>query len=175
MAQTRKSKRSIKSTKSSHLQLRVSPEMKRNIARAARREGLDMSGWVISQLFKAQGGSWLERVATLMRTSQKRAAYAEIHDFLTGISPRDWMNVLSTRPPLETLSAFDQNYLAAMVELAAAQKGVPVPAWVCDISPLSEPAYGVSLGSLRLHLLLNSPPPFRRRNIFIDSSVGDRV
>jgi hypothetical protein len=28
---------------------------------------------------------------------------------------------------------------------------------------------------LRLHLLLSAPPAFRRRNIFLDASVGDRV
>jgi len=28
---------------------------------------------------------------------------------------------------------------------------------------------------LRLHLLTHSPAPFRRRNIFIDASVGARV
>jgi hypothetical protein len=32
-----------------------------------------------------------------------------------------------------------------------------------------------SLQSLRMHLLTHSPPPFRRRNIFIDSSLGQRV
>jgi hypothetical protein len=29
--------------------------------------------------------------------------------------------------------------------------------------------------SLRLYLLTHSPAPFRRRNIFIDASVGSRV
>jgi len=31
------------------------------------------------------------------------------------------------------------------------------------------------LQSLRLHLLTHSPPPFRRRNIFIDSSPDKQV
>lgn len=29
--------------------------------------------------------------------------------------------------------------------------------------------------SLRLHLLTRSPPPFRRRNLFVDSSIGQRA
>jgi hypothetical protein len=28
---------------------------------------------------------------------------------------------------------------------------------------------------LRAHLLTSSPPPFRRRNIFIDTTLGGRV
>ncbi|HTY49830.1 MAG TPA: hypothetical protein VMB48_09070 [Steroidobacteraceae bacterium] len=40
---------------------------------------------------------------------------------------------------------------------------------------MSEPAFGSELRSLRLHLLTQSPPAFRCRNIFIDASVGERV
>jgi hypothetical protein len=35
--------------------------------------------------------------------------------------------------------------------------------------------FGSDLQNLRLYLLTHSPPPFRRRNIFIDSTLGDRV
>jgi hypothetical protein len=35
--------------------------------------------------------------------------------------------------------------------------------------------FGSELQSLRLYLLTHSPPPFRARNIFIDSSLGDRI
>ena len=38
-----------------------------------------------------------------------------------------------------------------------------------------EPYVEYWLLSLRLHLLTHSPPPFRLRNIFIDSSVGTRM
>jgi hypothetical protein len=35
--------------------------------------------------------------------------------------------------------------------------------------------FGSTLVSLRLYLLTHSPPPFRRRNIFIDATVGSSV
>jgi hypothetical protein len=60
-----------------------------------------------------------------------------------------------------------------MVELAAHQKGVVPPAWVREVPPLDEPHFATPLEGLRL--LRASPVPFKRRNIFIDSSVGDRV
>jgi len=54
-------------------------------------------------------------------------------------------------------------------------KNTQPPAWTEDVPPLDEPIFGSSLQSLRLHLLTNSPPAFSRRNIFIDSNIGDRV
>ena len=68
------------------------------------------------------------------------------------------------------------NYVAAMVEQAAHLKGVArPPRWTSDVAPLAHPVFAVSWMSLRAHLLLESPVPFRRRNIFIDSTIGDRV
>ena len=73
------------------------------------------------------------------------------------------------------LSAIDANLIAAMVEHTAGLKGVRPPAWTGDISPLAEPYFASNLQSLRLHLLVSSPPAYRRRNIFVDSVVGARV
>ena len=70
---------------------------------------------------------------------------------------------------------FEANYLAATVEHAAAIKGVAPPRWTVTVEPLDAPWFASCLKSLRLHLLTHSPPPFRRRNLFIDSSVGQRV
>jgi hypothetical protein len=41
--------------------------------------------------------------------------------------------------------------------------------------PLAEPYFATSLKSLREHLLVAAPIPFKRRNIFVDASVGARV
>jgi hypothetical protein len=65
--------------------------------------------------------------------------------------------------------------VAAMVECAAAAKRVPTPGWTRRVPPVETPWFATSLARLTLHLLLASPAPFRRRNLFIDSSVGDRV
>jgi hypothetical protein len=43
------------------------------------------------------------------------------------------------------------------------------------VPPLDEPHFATPLRGLRLHLLRASPVAFKRRNIFVDSSVGDRV
>jgi hypothetical protein len=55
-------------------------------------------------------------------------------------------------------------------------RDVPPPAWVRDVEPMeTEPRFATPLAGLRLHLLRTAPVPFKRRNIFIDSSIGDRV
>jgi len=67
------------------------------------------------------------------------------------------------------------NYVTAMVELAAHRVGVLPPLWTSGVKPLDAPVFIDPSLDLRPHLLISSPPPFRRRNIFIDSSLGDRV
>ena len=74
-----------------------------------------------------------------------------------------------------TLTPFLANYIAAMVEYGCEKRALPVPEWTHGILPLGEPVFGSNLQSLRLHLLTHSPPPFRRRNIFIDATLGTRV
>ena len=112
---------------------------------------------------------------SLGEDAQPSFALAEINDFLSGLTPEELGGAVE-HADLAGLSRYLQNYVAAMVELAAYQRNVHPPAWVRDIEPLeTTPHFATSLPGLRLHLLRNSPVPFKRRNIFIDSSVGDRV
>lgn len=162
-------------TKSSHLQLRISPDMKRKICSSAHQAGMDMSEWILMRLFPQQADELGKLIAMLREEKTRKLAYAELNDFLTRLAPLEFTQVLETMPVLEHLPALDQNYIAAMVELAAHQKGVKAPAWIHRIAPLPDPYYGVPFATLRLYLLVNSPIPFKRRNIFIDASLGDRV
>ncbi len=100
--------------------------------------------------------------------------FADIHDLLAKLRPEEFSDVVRRAPDVN-LSPFRANYLCGMVEYAAGLKGVRPPSWTADVAPLRDPWFGADLKNLRLHLLTNSPPPFRRRNIFIDSSVGTRV
>jgi hypothetical protein len=97
---------------------------------------------------------------------------AELNDLLAG-APRDQIELLSA-PSIH--DPYLANYVAAMVEQAIHRKGgIRPPLWAARVAPLSRPVFAAPWMSLRAHLLLESPVPFRRRNIFIDSSVGDRV
>ena len=60
-------------------------------------------------------------------------------------------------------------WLAAMAEHYARKMGGVVPAWSMGADCfLDMPHFGTSLQSLKAHLLISSPPAFRRRMIFVE-------
>lgn len=102
-----------------------------------------------------------------------RFALAELNAWLAGLGAGELREALASPPA--GLTPYLANYVAAMTEVACARTGVAAPSWTGAIGPLDEPVFGSELMSLRLYLLTHSPAPFRRRNIFIDASVGSRV
>jgi hypothetical protein len=162
-------------TRSEQLQIRVTPEEKAALRRAARRAGQDLSGYVLSRALPREEERLRAILAALSRNEgPARFALAELNDFLTELAPTRFGGALE-QVDLHELSPFERNYVAAMVEQAAARKGVKPPEWTRRVLPLEEPHFATPMKSLRPHLLGAAPVPFKRRNIFIDSSVGDRV
>jgi hypothetical protein len=113
-------------------------------------------------------------VAACAGPASPRFELAELNSLLSGLNAAELRDAIAV-PPAPGLGPFLSNYIAAMVEYACARRSVAVPAWTGSIAPLTEPVFGSELKSLRPYLLANSPPQFRARNIFIDSTVGDRV
>ena len=102
-----------------------------------------------------------------------KSAYilAELNDLLTATGGDQFdllCRAIHRRPVPGELCSRD-------FERAAHMRRVFPPRWTADIPPLSKPAFAVPWQSLRAHLLLESPIPFRRRNIFINASIGARV
>jgi hypothetical protein len=160
--------------KTKQLQIRVTPEQKSALARLARRAGQDVSSFVLSRALPSAVLRFGEILSEVGDPDRWRFALAALNDLLTGLAPRELVEVTGSAD-VGGLSPYLQNYVAAMVELAAHRQGVAPPDWVREVRPLDEPHFATPLAGLRLHLLRASPVPFRRRNIFIDSSVGDRV
>ena len=163
-----------RTAKTAHLQLRVSPDEKAAILRAARRAGMDMSSFVLTRVLPAHERRAQELLRALQDESSQRVVLAELNDLLTRLAAEELGQAVAVPPPA-TLSAETSNYWAAMVEHACAERRIPPPAWTRSIAPLEKPIFGSSLESLRLHLLVRSPPAFKRRNIFIDTTIGGRV
>ena len=113
------------------------------------------------------------KLDALHQTEGARPAYilAELNDLLTAAAGEQ----IQSLPAPSIRDPYLSNYVAAMVEQAAHRREVCPPEWTSDVTPLTEPVFAVPWQSLRAHLLLESPVPFRRRNIFIDSSIGARV
>jgi hypothetical protein len=160
--------------KSQQLQIRVTPRQKAALKRSAAAAGLDVSTWVLARVLPSEIDRFRDLLRSLEVDANRRFALAELNDFLLAVAPIEFSNALSGAS-VRKLSPMLQNYVAAMVELAASQKKLPPPSWVREIAPLEQPHFATSLKSLRPYLLRVSPIPFKRRNIFVDASIGARV
>jgi uncharacterized protein (DUF1778 family) len=160
--------------KTAQLQIRVSAADKAAIQRAAKRAGMDMSSYVLSRVLSVAAARFQECIAACARQDSPDFALAELNSLLSALTPGEMRDAVAA-PPAVALPPLLANYIAAMVEYGCARSMVPPPSWTRAILPLAEPVFGTTLESLRLHLLTHSPPPFRHRNIFVDSSLGRRV
>jgi hypothetical protein len=135
---------------------------------------MDLSAYVLLRALppvQSQVGAILR---SLRSNGRDRNALAELNDLLVGLTRTELGEAVADLG-LEGLSPFCRNYVAAMVEVAAAQKGIAPPAWVRQIEPLEEPYFEGDLPGLRPYLLRVAPVGFRRRNIFVDATLGARV
>lgn len=163
-----------KNLKIAQLQIRVSKAQKAALRRHANRAGMSMSDWVLRQVLPPLRETFQGLLKAMSTAEKPGYVLAELNDLLTPLGASEFELAVS-EPPQVQLDPYWGNYVAAMIEQAAASKNTEAPSWTEDVQPLEEPVFGTSLKSLRLHLLTHSPVAFRRRNIFIDSSIGDRV
>jgi hypothetical protein len=164
-------------TKSHQLQIRVTRDEKWAIRRLARAAGLDVSSYMLARALPATQTRFYGLLRALAEPPGRSYVLAELNDFLSALSGPELTEAVGVveRAVLEALPDYERNYVAAMVELACARRDHPPPAWTTHVRPLARPRFGTELKSVRPHLLRVSPVPFKRRNVFIDSSIGDRV
>jgi hypothetical protein len=160
--------------KSSQLQIRVTPRQKAALKHRAALAGMDLSAFVLARALPDEAARFAEILRALANEPGARFALAELNEFLE-VTPAAAFADAVAAANLSRLTPRHANYVAAMVELAAHRKGVTPPAWTADVEPLDEPWFATDLKSLRPHLLAAAPIPFKRRNIFVESSLGDRV
>lgn len=158
--------------KTKQLQIRVSPEEKAQILAQAKRAGVPVSEWVLDRVLSPAKLQFHKAVSQIPVDSTY--AFAALNELLQQLKSSQFSEAVADLPSTN-LSSFELNYLAAMVQHTAKAKGARSPSWVYEIPTLTTPHFGSKLKSLQLHLLKNSPPAFKARNIFIDSTVGDRV
>lgn len=159
--------------KSTQLQIRVAPAQKGALKRLAREAGLDVSAYVLSRALPREDA----RLASILKAlggSDYRFALAELHDLLESLAPFEFESVMGD-VDLGNLSPMLRNYLAAMVEQASGRKHVNPPGWTREVAPLEQPWFATDLAALRLYLLTVSPVVFKRRNLYVDATVGNRV
>lgn len=162
--------------KSRQLQIRLTPAQQAALKRLARRAGQDLSSYVLGRALPDPGGRFAVIVTSLRDAEQPSLALAALHDLLAGLSGPELAEAVASLPPeFSDLSPLLRNYVAAMMEQASRQREVPPPSWAGQVPPLDQPYFATSLRSLRMHLLRAAPVAFKRRNLFVDSTIGDRV
>jgi hypothetical protein len=160
--------------KTAQLQIRVTPEQKRVLKRLARDAGVDMSTFVLGRILPDEGERFQEALRRLTAAGTRRLALAELADFLRPLPTGAFQRAVA-EPPRAQLDPETLNHVAGAIELAAARRGVPAPVWVRSVPAQDQPSFGSTLSSLRLHLLTRSPVALRRRNLFMDASIDERV
>jgi uncharacterized protein (DUF1778 family) len=161
-------------SKSQHIQIRVTPREKAMLKRLAATAGQDVSSYVLARALPSARRRFEDLLELLGEGEDHRYVLAELNEFLAAMAPDELPEPVADAD-LARLSPFLQNYVAAMVEQACYQKGVPAPTWTSRVTPLETPYFAAPLKSLRLHLLRAAPVPFKRRNLFVDAAVGARV
>jgi uncharacterized protein (DUF1778 family) len=162
------------SRRSEFVQIRVTPEEKAVLKNLAESSGQDLSSYILSRSLPSNRLRFHELLRLLREGADRRFVLAELNDLLASLAPVEFSDAVGTAD-LTGLSPLLRNYVAAMVEQACRLKAVTPPPWAGSVEPLERPHFASPLRSLRLHLLRASPVPFKRRNIFVDSSVGERV
>jgi hypothetical protein len=162
------------SRRSEFVQIRVTPEEKAVLKNLAESSGQDLSSYILSRSLPANRLRFLGLLRLLRNDVDRRFVLAELNELLASLAPVEFPVAVGTAD-LTGLSPLLRNYVAAMVEQACRLKAVAPPPWTGSVEPLERPHFASPLRSLRLHLLRASPVPFKRRNIFVDSSVGARV
>ena len=160
--------------KTMQLQIRLTRAEKAAMQQAARRAGMDLSAYVLSRVQSPPAAEFAHCLAGIQELDTARLALAALHELLARLSAGELDDAVGTAPP-GGMSPELENYVSAMVEQACANAGIPAPAWARAVAPLARPLFASSLGSLRLYLLTHSPPVFRRRNLFVDATLGAQV
>ena len=160
--------------KTRQLQIRVSEAEKKQIKAAAKKAGMSLSEYVLKLVLSQKQLQFAKLVKDIGLANDSSFAFAAMSDFISNLNASEFEEALGSLPQT-IISLEDQNYLAAMIEYSAALKGIPAPDWTMEILPLSKPFFGSEIKKIKKDLLLSSPVAFRKRNIFVDSSVGDRV
>jgi hypothetical protein len=158
---------------SRHLRIRVTQPDKATLEHLAA-AGQDVSSDLLARVLPPGQHRFEELLAILGSDADHRYTLAELNDLLTSLAPADLREAVA-HAEFERLSPFLQNYVAAMVEQACYRHEVAAPEWTARIPSLETPYFAAPLKSLRLHLLRASPVPFKRRNLFVDASIGGRV
>lgn len=154
------------STKTSQLQIRISPAEKAALKALAKDAGMSLSAYVLARALPSGRLDFEEKVEALRGTAERDTALEELTRYLGGLSDDGFHEAVSGPGP-DDLPAVPLGYAAAAVEREAARRTTAPPDWTRGLDPLEVPHFGWELRSLRPHLMRTAPSAFKRRRLFV--------
>jgi hypothetical protein len=153
-------------TKTSQLQIRVTPAEKAALKRMAEGAGLSVSAFVLHRALPGNREALDRRIRALEGGKNISRALSDLQLHLQTIAEEEFATSVAA---VETdgLTPLQANCAAAAVEGEAWRRGQTPPDWVRRVDPLERPHFGWGLRSLRPHLMRVTRAPFKRRNVYI--------
>jgi len=153
-------------SKTSQLQIRVSPAQKDALKRLAAEAGLTVSAYVLAVALPPVSEEFTRRIRALTGAVDRHKQLWDLTIYLSSLPDAGFVEAVAVAdfagiPPLL------QNYAAASVEQEASRRGLAAPAWTESIENPVRPHFAWELRSLRPHLMRMSPPAFKRRNLYV--------
>lgn len=158
-------------TKTSQLQIRISPAQKAALKSLAHEAGMSVSAYVLSRALPSMKLDFDRRVAALTGGPGRAAALSELASHLRGLPDEHFRAAVAGAGPAQ-LPELLQNYAAATVEREALRRGMDPPEWTARVEPLPTPHFASDLPSLRPHLMRVTPAAFKRRRVFVGAPAA---
>lgn len=160
-------------TKTSQLQIRVSPAEKAILKRLAAAEGISVSAFVLDRVLPAHGGEVAERIAALQGGSDLQTRLSDLELHLLSMSDEEFPQAV-VGVDVGDMRPLEKNCAAAAVEREAWRRGLAAPEWTTDVRPLEHPWFAWRIRALRPHLMRIAPPAYKLRNVYLPSHEDTR-
>lgn len=151
--------------KTSQLQVRVSPEQKRQLKKLARAARLSVSEYVLAAALPTESEALRQHVDALPDMTHRQGALLELRADLSGIPPAEF-EAAGAGLDVRALPPLQQALAAAVFEHEAQVRRCAPPRWTRAVHVSEAPTFRPRLVSLHPYLLCASPAALKRRNVF---------
>lgn len=152
--------------KSETIQIRVSKAEKEKLKKLSQVHKMCVSEFILSNLLTDISAYEVRQLYELIAKGENRVlSLFNLRNKLKKISPAFWDGAVGIVP--DFLDPFSLAYVASTIEELSYIRGLSYPEWCTGIKALSEPYIGSDQETMNFYILVNSPVPFKRRNIFL--------
>jgi hypothetical protein len=173
-----------KNKKEELIQIRISKNDKMRLVSLARVSRMTLTAWIESRILPTSLlDEWMDLYQeTAPDRESKRditAQLARLNDLLMKLHEADFRQAIAVAPRFKESADMENKllfrYISAMIDQACKMRGIEPPSWMDDRPVIEPPFFSSNLSSLRLYLLLAAPVAFRKKSIFVDTTLGGRV